>query len=226
MPYRAKRRQYVAFVLLALAGVVYFARPPAVDIRLWKPLAVPIELKVGKVLTPEFTAGLDTEYLLAVGSERRIEFKRLQCLLGMADWQPDQACADPPEAIDIDWTVLHNGQLAAAGSSKESSGGGWVDSDTVAREIGHFNAQRGERYSIVLYIRRNGGELSMTNPKLLVQTKPWAWADAAEGFAMISALRAIGIAAFAIAGLLTLILTPLFGWAYRWHRRRTAANSA
>jgi hypothetical protein len=67
MRFRAKRHQYVAFVLLALAGAVYFARPPAVDIRPWKPLEVPIELKVGKVPTPEFTAGLDTKYLLLVG---------------------------------------------------------------------------------------------------------------------------------------------------------------
>jgi hypothetical protein len=105
MRFRAKRHQYVALVLLVLAGVVYFARPPAVDIRPWKPLAVPIELKFGKVLTPEFTAGLDTKYRLLVECERRIEFTRLQCLLGMVDWRRAQICADTPEIIDIDWSV-------------------------------------------------------------------------------------------------------------------------
>src|ERR1035441_9026463 len=209
MRFRAKRHQYVAFVLLALAGAVYFARPPAVDIRPWKPLEVPIELKVGKVPTPEFTAGLDTKYLLLVESERRIEFTRLQCLLGTVDRQRVQTCANIAETIDIDWAVLHNGQLTAAGSSKESSGGEY--GDPMAREIGHFSARRGERYSVVLYIHRNGGELGTTNPKLVVETQPWEWADAAEASAIISVLRPIGIAAsaiFAIAGLLTLILTP------------------
>ena len=160
-------------------------------------------------------------------SERRIEFTRLQCLLGTVDRQRVQTCANIAEAIDIDWAVLHNGQLAAAGSSKESSGGEY--GDPMAREIGHFSAKRGERYSVVLYIHRNGGELSTTNPKLVVETQPWEWADAAEASAIISVLRPIGIAAsaiFAIAGLLTLILTPLFGRAYRWHRRRTAVKSA
>ena len=101
-------------------------------------------------------------------SERRIEFTRLQCLLGTVDRQRVQTCANIAEAIDIDWAVLHNGQLAAAGSSKESSGGEY--GDPMAREIGHFSAKRGERYSVVLYIHRNGGELSTTNPKLVVET--------------------------------------------------------
>jgi hypothetical protein len=115
---RAERHQYVAFILLALAGVVYFARPDAPDVRKWRPLHIPIELKFGKVQTPEFAAGLDTKYRLLVECERRIEFTRLQCLLGMVDGQRAQTCVTTPETIDIDWTVQHNGQLGASGSSE------------------------------------------------------------------------------------------------------------
>jgi hypothetical protein len=43
--------------------------------------------------------------------------------------------------------------------------------------------------------------LAVTNPKLLVETQPLEWADAAEGFAMASFLRVIGMLTFAIAGL-------------------------
>jgi hypothetical protein len=218
MRYRPERRQYVAFVLLALAGVVYFARPDAPDVRKWRPPNIPIELKFGKVQTPEFAAGLDTKYRLLVECERRIEFTRLQCLLGMVDGQRAQTCATTPKIIDIDWTVQHNGQLGASGSSKDSSGGEY--NEKVAREIGQFIARKGETYSVILYIHRNGGELGATNPKLLVETQPWEWADAAEGFAMLSVLRAIGITTFASAGLLTLILSPLFGWVHRLYSRR------
>lgn len=221
MRYRPKRHQYVALVLLALAGVVYSTHPAAVDIRPWKPLDVPIQLKVGRVHTAEFEAGLGTNYRLLVESERRIEFKRLECLLGMVDWQRAQTCADAPEMIDIDWSVLHDGQVAATGSSRNSSGGFY--SRTVAREIGRFAARKGQHYAVVLDIRRDGGELSTTDPKLLVQTDPGEWKDAVVGFALTSMLRTIGIAIFAIAGLLTLILTPLFGWLYRLYQRRKRA---
>jgi len=217
MRFRPKRHQYVALVLLALAGLVYSTRPAAVDFQRWKPLTTPIKLRVGRVQTPEFTAGLDKDYRLLIESKRGIEFKRLECLLGMSH-QRAQACPDTPEMLDIDWRVLHNGQVVATGSSRNSWGGFY--SDTIAREIGHFPVRKGQRYAVILDIHRDGGELNATNPKLLVQTHPGEWKDAVVGFALSSFLRTIGIATFAIAGLLTLILTPLFGWVYRLHLRR------
>jgi len=218
MRFRPKRHQYVAFAFVVLSGVIYFARPAAPDTRKWQPLAVPIELKFGKVQTPEFRASLDTKYRLLVACERRIDFRRLECSLGMVDWQREKTCADVPEVIDIRWTLLHNGQLAASGASGDSSGGIY-GSDTVEREIGEFSARKGERYALVLYIRRNAGELAVTNPKLLVETQPWEWADAAEGFAMVSFLR-VAMFTLAIAGLLILIATPLFARLYGRYRGR------
>ena len=179
---------------------------------------MPIQLKVGRVHTDVFEAGLDTNYRLLVESERRIEFKRLEYMLGMVDWRRAQTCADAPDMIDIDWSVLHDGLVMANGSSRNSWGGFY--SGTVAREIGRFAARKGQHYSVVLDIRRDGGELSATDPKLLVQTDPGAWKDAVVGFALASLLRTIGIAIFVIAGLLTLVLTPLFGRLYRLHQRR------
>lgn len=120
--------------------------------------------------------------------------------------------------IDIDWSVLHDGRVAATGSSQSSWGGFYRE--TVAREIGHFATQKGQRYAVVLDIHRNGGELGTTNPKVLVQTHPGEWKDAVVGLALTSMLRTIGIAVFALDGLLTLILTPWFGWLYRLHQRR------
>ena len=144
MRFRPKRHQYVAFALVVLGGVIYFARPVAPDTRKWQPLAVPIELKFVKVQTPEFTTSLDTKYRLLVACERRIDFRRLECSLGMVDWPREKACADVPEVIDIRWTLLHNGQFAASGASGDSVGGIY-GSDTVEREIGGvWRAKRGE----------------------------------------------------------------------------------
>jgi hypothetical protein len=218
MRFRPKPHQYVALALFALARAVYSFRPAPVDMQRWKPLVVPIQLKIGAVRTTEFTAGLDTDYRLFVESERRIEFDRLEGLLGMADSRQSKTCTTVPEVIDIDWKVLHADKVVAAGSSQSSKGGFY--GDTVAREIGHFSAQKGQPYSVVLDVQRDGGELTATNPKLLVQTYPGAWKDAVVGLALSSMLRGIGIAVCATAGLLTLILTPLLGWLHRLHQRR------
>jgi hypothetical protein len=69
MRFRPKPHQYVAFALFALAGVVYSFRLAPVDMPRWKPLDMPIQLKIGAVRTPEFTFGLDTDYRLFVESE-------------------------------------------------------------------------------------------------------------------------------------------------------------
>jgi hypothetical protein len=136
----------------------------------------------------------------------------------MPTWQRERTCGDAPEMVDIDWSVLHDGQVVTAGSSRNSSGGFY--SGTIAREIGKFPAQTGLHYSVLLQIRRDGGELNAANPKLLVQTYPGAWKDAAVGFMLASELRILGIAAFAAAGGLTLVLTPLVGYLRRRYKRR------
>jgi len=189
--------------------------------RVWKPLSVPISLTIGGVRTPEFTTGLDTTYALFVESERNIEFQRLECLMGMTNWQRSKTCAGAPEVIDIEWRVMHDGQAVATGSSRNSWGGFY--SDSVAREVGHFAAQKDQRYSVVLDIRRDGGELNATHPKLLVQTHPGEWKDAVVGHALSSELRIIGVAAFATAGALTLIVTPLIGHLHRRYTHRKQA---
>ncbi len=217
MRYRPKLHQYVALVLLLIAGIIYLKRPVPIDMRQWIPLSVPIQLKVGEVHTPVFLAGLDTSYALFIESERTIKFERLECFLGMATWQRDRTCADAPDMIDIDWSVLHDGQVVATGSSRDSSGGFY--SGTIARQIGKFPAQKGRQYSIALDIRRDGGELNATRPKLLVQTYPGEWKDAVVGYMLVSELRNLGIAAFGASAVLTLALTPLVGYLRRRYKR-------
>jgi hypothetical protein len=209
MRYRLKRHQYVALALLLLEVVVYFwIRPEAVDMRRWKPLAVPIQLRIGEIRTCDFTTDLNSKYRLLIESDRRIEFKRHECLLGMVDWDRAKTCAGIPELVDLERSVLDHGRVITSGSSRNSWGGFY--SDTIARELGEFTAQKNQQYSIVLSIRRDGGELNKTNPTLLVETQPWEWKEAVVGSALISQLRILGTALFVAAGLLTLVLSPRF----------------
>jgi hypothetical protein len=164
--------QYVASALLVAAGFLYFDRP-AGDLRRWKPLNIPISLNVGIVESPVFRVGLKTSYRLLVAAERKIEFKRLECLLGMA------YCHSVPDVINITWKVLHNDVAVASGSSLNFRGGFY--SDMVAREIGAFSAQKDQAYRIVLTIARDGSELDAASPRLLVETQPWEWERAVVG---------------------------------------------
>ena len=93
MRFRPKPHRIIALAFLVLAAVVYSWRPTPPDMSLWKPLTMLIQLEVGIVQTPEFTAGLDEDYFLFVESERGIDFERLECLLGMA---PERPCMNVP----------------------------------------------------------------------------------------------------------------------------------
>jgi hypothetical protein len=208
-----KRHQYVALIPLALAGIVYLTRPAPVDMRLWQPFSTPIKLKVGRVHTNEFVAGLNTNYRIYIESQSAIEFNRHKCLLGMAG----QDCTDVPNVIDIDWCVLTGGKVIASGSSLKNWSG-FYSGETIAREIGHFAARKGQNYSVVLDIRRDANELSATNPKLLVETEPPAWKDAVVGYRLATLMHSVGSAVLLLAGLPTLVLTPLFGWLLRRYR--------
>ncbi|MBC7926696.1 MAG: hypothetical protein H7039_13660 [Bryobacteraceae bacterium] len=126
--------------------------------------------------------------------------------------RPNNICANASGAIDIDWKVLRAEEVVATGSSRSSRGGFY--SDTVARDIGHFSAQAGQHYSVILAIGRDGGDLTATNPKLLVQTYPGAWKDALVGRSLSSMVCRIGATVCFMAGLLTLTLAPLTGWLF------------
>jgi hypothetical protein len=177
----------------------------------WVPLEIPIALKVGTIETPEFRAGLDTKYRLLITSERKIEFTRLECLLGLS------VCGDVRNVIEISWKVLHDGAVVASGSSRDYSGGFY--SDRVAREIGEFAAEKNKTYRAILVVARDGAALDSTAPRLLIETQPWEWKDTVVGFAAGSFFCAVGSIVLGAAGFLVLVLTPVVTWLYQRYIR-------
>ena len=201
--------RYVAAALLVLAAVVYFKPQEPIDIRGWQPLELPVDLKPGTIRTPDFAASRDTDYLLII--ERASNY-RADCLLGMPVSRPR---CDIPEILDVNWTVLASGTIAASGSSRYYRAGWWSGGRT-ARKIGQFRATKGLRYTVILDIPRDQSEL---NPAaLLVQTHPRAWKDPHVGQALDRTLRVLATLTLAAAALLILAT----GWLVRRFRKRAA----
>jgi hypothetical protein len=209
---------------MGLGGLLYSAQPQSPDTTPWTPISEPIQLRVGSITAPQFRAERNTTYYIFIESQATIGLHRLECLLGMVDRQKHTtSCPDAPEVIDISWSVSQDGHLAAQGSS-QSTPYGYYTADTVAREIGQFQAERGRTYSVTVDVRRNGQELDPTNPKLQVERNLGGGradeALASALYVLTNLLRGIGSALFIAAGLLTLILPPLVSWCRRvWPRR-------
>lgn len=207
MRVQPQRYQYAAAILLALAALLYANRPRPLQMHPWKPLSVVARIHIGSIQTPAFTTDLNANYRLLIAAERKIEFKQLECLLGITDWQPSQACTNTANRLDISWSVLHKKQIVATGSSRDFQGGFY--SDVVAREIGEFRGHKGQSYQVVLTIRQDVQELDRTNPKLLIETQPSEWEGPVIGSAVKSLVATLGGWLMAISGVLLLILTPL-----------------
>src|SRR5262249_43498155 len=129
-----RSRHYVVVVLFAASGILYLRRSAALDMRGWKPLTMPVRLSAGIMQSPAFPTRFDTKYRLLIACQRQIEFRRLQCLMGM------ESCADVRNEIEIFWRVTHSEAVVASGSSHDFVGGFY--SDDVAREIGEFAAKK------------------------------------------------------------------------------------
>ncbi len=124
-------------------------------------------------MTPEFRPVLDTDYYISVEVQRKIEFQRLNCLLGLEDFQRFERCKDAPEAVDISWLVTSQGKTIASGRSQDHHGGFY--SKTIARTIGDFRGRKGLVCTIKLIVEKDSPELNQASPELTVSVHPSVW---------------------------------------------------
>jgi hypothetical protein len=161
---------------LFLVAAVFIIWPRVRNSRLrrsWEPLEFPISLSNGIIATPEFRPVLNTDYYILVEVRRKIEFQRLNCLLGLEDFHYFERCENAPEAIDISWVVTSAGDTIAQGRSQNNHGG-WY-SDTIDRTIGHFQGGKALPCKIRATINKDASELNQTNPRLIVSVHPSVW---------------------------------------------------
>lgn len=194
---------WVGATFLALAASLYAKATTDGRARNWEPLSLSISLVPGTIETPELGTNLDGGYNILITFEKKIEFHRMECLLGVlqSNGMPPVWCNQVPNLIDISWTLYEDGRAVSQGDSKKYSGGVW--SARVERHIGSFVAKRGHRYRLVLRVKRNASELNNANPKLVIMVPR----GEAEGYGAAIALEKLGAAILALIGMTIVLVT-------------------
>lgn len=153
---------------LVVAGVLFASAYVIVNRHNWEPLRSPVSLSEGRRGPFSFGADLDTDYLISIDIERKIESQKLDCMLGMSIFP--ERCRGLPSLISISWRVTSDGTMIAEGNSSNYKGGGW--GPTVGRQIGSFRASKGSSYTLDLVVNKDAGSLSVANPKIVVAVHP------------------------------------------------------
>jgi len=140
-----------------------------------------------------FRTDLDTDYLISIDVERKIESQKLGCMLGMSIFP--ERCHGLPSLINISWRVRGNGKTIAEGNSSNYKGGGW--GPTVQRQIGSFRASKGSAYTLDLVVNKDAGALNVANPKIVVAVHP----GEDKGNVVIAQLIGMGALLLSLIGL-------------------------
>ena len=178
MPYFTRRRK-IGSVLIALSFVPYGLACWHTSRHNWTPLNHKVLLRKGEIRSPEFVPEVDGRYILFIDVRpRRIEMQRLDCLLDTEFFKPER-CQGIPNVVELDWTLWNGARAVADRSSQQTWRALSVSNESTRREIGRFDARRGERYVLAIDFRRDPSELNVAEPKLVAEVmQDW------EGFAI------------------------------------------
>lgn len=200
-------RLVVSAGLIFWAAWLYVVPIAPFGIEKWVPLDIPLRIEVGEIRTPEFVGGFDADYALRVQTLPMRNAAELPCLLGLPSLQAARSCEGIPNMIEMDWQVFSGEQLVTGGSSASESGGYFARE--ITRTIGKFRVRRGEAYSLVLKIRKDGGILNFNKPRLLVECVSLSRKDTEVGWMIDRDLRPVWAFLLGALGSLTLLLPPL-----------------
>jgi len=129
----------IAIIAIASVGL-------AVSEHLLKPryalyLSRPISMSAGRVSTGEFGVDVSESYRFAIEFKKptAIPSDTLDCLVGLAQWEPQVHCGETHSVVKVNWTIYSGGGVVGRGSSKEGNGY-WSRGPTVT--IGGSTAKR------------------------------------------------------------------------------------
>jgi hypothetical protein len=193
------RRRRIGFVLVAVAFVPYAIASWHVTRYNWTPLDYGLRLHQGLIHTNEFVTEVAGTYILYLQvTPRKMDFQRQECLLDLelASFHPER-CSEIPNVVELSWTLWTGAVAVADNTSEQSWRGGSYSNDYVRREIGRFQGQRGQRYSLSIDFRRDPSELNVANPKIVAEViQDW------DGFAVETQLSfALGVLLVIIGGI-------------------------
>jgi hypothetical protein len=178
--------------------------------RTTRPVYMRVSMVPGHVHTPEFSVNLRGLYTIEVEAEKRIDFDTLNCLLGMS--MEASKCVKP-SVIKASWVLTSKGKLVSKGESDADKGGGWAN-DTISREIGSFETEKGKPYVLDVTIIEDGAALAITDPHLKVEVQ----SDFYEGSLWIYYYLGRVCLPVVVLGLVLLCVSGL----RRLYQRRTA----
>jgi hypothetical protein len=198
---RAKR----AGLILVTAGIALYGTWVLwLGTRTERPVDIPMLMAVGHVRVPEFKLNLTAPFTIMINVQKTIPFETLNCLLGTASARASTDigdCPDRPSVVKASWVLTSDGQTVARGSSEEYRSGAWMN-DSISRELGDFQGQRGRRYVLDVDVLTDGSALAPGNPRLKVEVHPMVY----EGHAVLSVFFFLATGVLELTGIALLFV--------------------
>jgi hypothetical protein len=167
----------------------------------WTPLNTPVNLvDGGDVASPEFKADLTGFYVVGLDfAPTNVDLE--ECLVG--DTLFKESCESVGSGLALDWSVVRH-QLpkdVTVVDHQIYKPGGFGGSGVVQTVLGDFEAQAGEKYRILVHVRKIAPELNSASPKINVEAGRIYW-EKWIIFAQLSLLFAIfpGIGGIIVLG--------------------------
>jgi hypothetical protein len=137
---------------------------------------IPLSLAVGRVRTPEFPAGKQTQwYDIMLQIEKPLPLLRMKCMVGATAGPLDaQDCNGDDPIVRAEWTVWNRGQIVHWGSIPDGCGCAFTDKN-IFKLLGSFPAEAGKTYVVQVHFTKDGKPLNVANPHLIVIPRKDMW---------------------------------------------------
>ena len=131
-------------------------------------LRVPLE-QSSETKTHEFTVPITAQYRVGVECSRNLPLERLEPLLRQGNLV-EVGLHSGPAPVTLNY--FPKPQMSQSADSSAQLGNLNFGEHTVGQDIVYFNGSRGEKYEVSCTVIRPLGELSGTNPALIVYLDP------------------------------------------------------
>ncbi len=138
----------------------------------WKPLVHSLDLKPGKLQSPEFMTDINGRYLVNLNFDQLSDLRKEQCMFGVAIGNP--TCSGG-QSVQFTWQIIsRSGEVIKSGSYQPLSVSG---SEVTFTE---FQGKRGAYQYLVLQVTHDADVLKTAHPKLVVEVGPEYWESLAD----------------------------------------------
>src|SRR5439155_16256732 len=117
-----------------------------------------------------------------------ISQEAVQCLTGVTGFSPEPKCTEKP-ILSFSWRLLRDDKAVLSGRYGQNSGGS-MSASTVGAGFAYFDANRGDKYTLVVDVDSDASRLDITRPTLYVEANSvnLEFAMLLEGLSRVSAV--------------------------------------